>query len=238
MAQSVSLLFGMGSIILGWTIANKLWNNHIANKVGWIIALFPSLILYSVLVLREVYIVFFLLLALYGVVTWVKNDSFKSIIIAMIGFIGATFFHGAMLVGCITFLAIVGMSSLKRLLESLVKLRINFKIFSLLALFLISTGFYLSNKINVPYLGTFESTTNIQGLLYRTQVATRGDAAWPEWTKINTPIEILYKAPVRSVYVIFAPFPWNVTKTKHLIGMFDAFIFMYLTFLILLNPVY
>ena len=44
-------------------------------------------------------------------------------------------------------------------------------------------------------------------LLYRTQNATRGDAAWPEWTKISYSIELIYKSPIRAAYVVFAPFP-------------------------------
>ena len=35
--------------------------------------------------------------------------------------------------------------------------------------------------------------------------------------------------------MIFSPFPWDVKKIKHLIGMFDAFIYIYLTILILKN---
>ena len=99
MAKSISLFFGVGTVFLGWKIANILWDSKTANKVGWIIALFPSLILYSALVMREAYISFFLLLAVYGVVDWANTQSLKSIIIAMLGFVGASFFHGASAIG-------------------------------------------------------------------------------------------------------------------------------------------
>ena len=60
MLQSLSLFFGMASIFIGWLLAKKIWDNdNKANKVGWFLALFPSLILYSVLTMREVYISFF-----------------------------------------------------------------------------------------------------------------------------------------------------------------------------------
>ncbi len=59
MAQSFSIFFGIGSVFLGWVIAKKLWGNTTAIKVAWVIALFPSLVSYSVLVMREVYITFF-----------------------------------------------------------------------------------------------------------------------------------------------------------------------------------
>ena len=42
--QSISLFFGIGCILLGWKLANKLWDNSAAKKVAWTIALFPSLI--------------------------------------------------------------------------------------------------------------------------------------------------------------------------------------------------
>ena len=112
LAKSISLFFGMGTVFFGWLLAQKVWNKAIANKVGWTIALFPSLILYSVLTLREVYITFFTVLILYGIVTWAKTKSFKSIVLTMIGFLGATFFHGAMFVGGFVFLIIVGVSNL------------------------------------------------------------------------------------------------------------------------------
>ena len=59
MAKSVGLLFGIGCVFLSWLLAKKVWNNKIANKVAWTV-LFPSLVLYSVITMREVYIVFFL----------------------------------------------------------------------------------------------------------------------------------------------------------------------------------
>ena len=68
MAQSIGLFLGTCSIFLGWKLAYNLWDKNTAKKVAWTIALFPSLILYSVIVMREVYVCFFLLIALIGVV--------------------------------------------------------------------------------------------------------------------------------------------------------------------------
>lgn len=235
MAKSISLLFGIGSVFLGWLVANKMWNKSIADKVGWTMALFPSFILYSVITMREQYIVFFIILALYGVVNWFKTENFTSIILAITGFIGATMFHGAMFVGCIAFLGVIGILNIKKFFKSLILLRLNVKIFFFLLFFLISSGFYLTSKITIPYLGSFENSINIDLLLRKTNFATRGDAAWPAWTIISSPIELFYKAPLRSLYIVYSPFPWDVSKLKHLIGMFDAFLYMYLTFLIYKN---
>ena len=234
MAQAISLFFGMGSVVLGWLIAEKIWNRNIANKVAWTISLFPSLILYSILIMREVYIVFFLLLSLYGVVLWTKSGSFKSLILVMMGFFATTFFHGATFIGAISFLAYVVFSNIKRIIKSLINFRINLKI--LLIIFLIiGSGYYIANNVYIPYLETFDYATDIKVLLQKTQINTKGGASWPEWTIISSPIEIFYKLPFRSIYFIFSPFPWQISEIKHLVGLLDSFIYIYLTFLIFQN---
>ena len=234
MAQSISLLFGLGSVVLGWLVANKIWNKDISNKVGWAIALFPTLILYSVLTLREVYVVFFLLMALYYIVIWTKTDSLASIILAMIGFFGATCFHGAMFVGGIVFLAIVVLSNIKKLFKSFRNFKLNYKIL-ILILLIISSGLYVSDNVYIPYLETFNYATDFKVLLHKTQINTSGAASWPEWTIMISPMEIIYKLPVRSLYFVFAPFPWQVTEFRFFVGMFDAVLYMYLSFLIFKN---
>ena len=235
MAQSISLFFGIGSIFLGIIIAKKLWNERIANTVGWVIAFFPSLILYSVLVMREAYISFFILLGLYGVVSWIKTDRVLFLFIATIGFIAATFFHGAMIIGLIIFGFIFCLISFIRLSKLLYSFKINLKIFTFFLIFLTFLGFYLTNKIYVPYLGTFQKGSNLDVVMQKTQLSTVGDASWPKWTVINSPFELVYKGPIRAIYVIFSPFPWDVKQMKHLMGMLDAFIYIYLSFLISLN---
>ena len=235
MAQSISLFFGIGCVVLGWKLGHVLWDNHTAKKIGWTIALFPSLVLYSVSFLREVYVCFFLLVAIYGVVNWTKNEDFKSIIIAMIGFIGAAFFHGAMLIGAITFIAIIFITSFNNVFGLLKYNFINPKKFILLFFCTIILGLYLLNFINVQYLGTFEKTTNLENLLYKTEVSTKGVASFPEWTVINSPIELIYKSPIRAIYFIFSPFPWDVKKIQHLIGIFDSILYLYLSILIFRN---
>ncbi len=235
MAQSISLLFGMGCIFLGWLVAKKIWSKDIAIKVAWTIALFPSLVLYSVLFLREVYIVFFLLLALYGVASWFKDYSFKSIIISAMGFVGTIFFHGGLMSGALIFLIIVGATSLYKFFGSFLNLKINFKSLIITILFMMVIQSYLSNKFSVPYLGYFKDSTDAGNIQNRTDIATRGTASWPEWTTINSPVEIFYKGPLRSIYLVYAPFPWDVNKLRHLIGMFDGLLYMYLSYLVLRN---
>ena len=37
------------------------------------------------------------------------------------------------------------------------------------------------------------------------------------------------------MYLVFSPFPWDISEIRHIIGMLDGVLYMYLSFLILCN---
>lgn len=63
----------------------------------------------------------------------------------------------------------------------------------------------------------------------------KGDASYPDWTKINSMPEILYKGIIRATYFLFSPFPWDVKKPNHFIGMIDGFLYIFLIYLLSRN---
>ena len=241
LAQSISLFFGMGVVLLGWLLAKKIWDDHSARKVGWILALFPSLILYSVLILREVYIIFFLLIAIWGIVDWSKTDNYRPLLVATIGFIGATFFHGGMIIGGICFFIIVGIKVFIRTFKTLMSFYIHTKSFVLSIFIIFGLSYYLSGNIAFPKLGTFQEATSLERVTNYAKITTRSSkdkddgASYPKWIKINSSIELIYKGPIRVIFFIFSPFPWQVKKTSHLLGVMDSFFYMALVFLAFQN---
>ena len=235
MMQSIGLLFGLGSVFLGWYVAKKLWDFDTSIKVGWILALFPSLVLYSVLPLREVYSSFFILLAISGIVGWVKNNSYTSIILAFIGFLGAFLFHGALIIGFIIFGTILLLNNSKVFLNSLKKLRLNQKSLVILIVTFVLLGAFYSNKINVQYIQSFEISSKMGTIKDTILVRLKGDASYSNWTQINSLTEISYKIPVRVAYFLFSPFPWDVSKPNHIIGLCDSLMYMALIYLIICN---
>ena len=63
----------------------------------------------------------------------------------------------------------------------------------------------------------------------------RGDASYPEWTIINSNIEIFHKGIARMAYFLFSPFLWDIQKIIHLFGFFDGILYMALVYLIFKN---
>lgn len=235
MAKSMTLFFGVGSVFLSWKVTQKLWGNKIANKVGWIMALFPSLILYSALTMREVYVSFFLIVAFYGIVNWSKTKDLKSIALTLFGFTGATFFHGATFLGAMIFVGIITLITLNDFIKSIKHSRIGVVNAILLLILSYVLLLYFTNQISVPYLRNLEYLFNIEVITDKSSANVVGIAAYPEWTKVKNINELIYKIPIRGMYFVFSPFPWDVTQTRHIIGMLDGLLYMGLAFIILMN---
>ena len=233
--QSISLLFGLGSVLLGWMLAKKIWDDRTAIKVGWVLALFPSLILYSILPLREVFCSFFLLMAVFNIINWVETKHLKFAILAIGGFVAAGFFHGPLFLGGIIFSIIFFISVFKESVKSLLILRIDLKnliFLTLIFLFLLS---YLSNEIYLPYIGRFEASIDLGNWNKIISDRLKGNASYPEWLAVNNSIEFFYKAFFRVFYFIFSPFIWDVKSFSHLIGMLDGFLYLVLFYFIFRN---
>ena len=235
MGQSLSLLFGMGSVLLGSHLAHKIWSEKTSIKVGWILAFYPTLVLYSCLVLREAYVWFFLLIVLYGIVCWSKDRGFKSLIIIFIGFSGATFFHGGMFIGGLIFLIIFVLFYFIEIIKSLNNLKISINSLVILSLSVISIIYLISITHSIPKLGSFELMFDVERLLGEIESRNINRAAFPEWTIPITAFEYIYKAPIRVIYFIFSPFPWDIKIFSHFFGLFDGIFHMMLFILFIKN---
>ena len=216
-------------------VAKKIWDNQIANKVAWVMALFPSLILYSALAMREPYLIFFLILAIFGIVSWFKTQNYKYFFITIVGFIGTLFFHGAMIVGLLIFLGVITLVNFFKFFKSLKKFKLSITSLALIIFAFLVLGLLSTKKIHISYLNSFERMVDLNVVQHQSKISTQGEASWPEWTIINSPIEILYKTPIRSLYFVLSPFPWDIKKNIHLIGLIDAWLYLYLSILILKN---
>ncbi len=234
MSQSLSLSFGIGIVFLGWLFAKKLWDRHTANKVGWVLALFPSLILYSVLPLRDIYSGFFILVAMFGLFNWTKTRSYFSSILTIFGFVGAAFFHGALIVGGIFFIIILFISSLKKTFSSLINSHLSIGSFFIIFFGFVFLQMFVSDQIYIPKIGYFNEI-NLGLLTSELNTRVVGTGSYSEWTRIQSPEEYIYKVPLRLLFFLFSPLPWEVKKLGHLIGMIDGFFYIFLVYLIFCN---
>ena len=105
--------------------------------------------------------------------------------------------------------------------------------FALIATFIVYNG--VSN-IYIPKIGTITNFDKLKkNILYKNIVTHRGDAKYPDWVIAKSVNELIYKIPIKGIYFIFSPFPWDVKKSSHLMGMFDGFLHLFLIYLIFRN---
>ena len=227
MAQTVSVLFGVGAIYLGWRLSSEMWSKQVAIKSAWVMALFPSWMLYSVLTMREVYIYFFVLFALIGVVRWVKFNKFTDLLTSVVGFIVASLFHGAMALGLLVFVSVVAYRSLIGLFHSLKTANLSFV--QLLVLFgsgIVVIAFFQSS-FSIPYIGTLEDA-GIDKIIKRSTVTAFGGSAFPQWLIPQGLWDVVWMAPVRLIYFFFSPLPWDISTPGHFMGFLDGVLYFIL----------
>ena len=220
--QSISLLFGTLSVLITFILTKKLWGDRSAVKASWFVAFFPSLILYSSLIMREPYIVFFLLLALNYAVNFFILPSLKFLSLTISFFLIATLFHGAIFIGLIVFLSIMMISYFKKILR---KTRIHKIRFNTFCIFFLVTSFILSLFLinpKIPKIGNLQDIELIKQNILNKNKSFRGTASYPEWLNSHTISDLILKIPLKILYFTYSPFPWDVKKTSHLVGVLDG----------------
>ena len=232
MVQSISLIFGMSSIYLGWRLANEMWSEKIATRCAWLIAFFPSWCLYSVLILREVYIYFFILYALIGIVRWTKYEKLIDLLKAIGGLLLASLFHGAIAVGLLAFIFLIFLRSFRSIFTQHISKKYFIRNFLILLIAGVVVFMFFKSSITIPYIGSFENI-GVERILQQHLNTSFGETAFPDWLLPSGFIDILIKAPIRVCYFLFSPFIWNISHPIHLFGVIDGFIYLILFLLIL-----
>ena len=235
MAQTISVGLGTASVYLVYQLCIILWDHRSANKAAWVVAFFPTLILYSSLILREVYVVFFLLLGLIGIANFLKKNSFGQFLVALSSFYILTLFHGPMGLGVLVFILYTSLMTIKKQLICLSRLKINIIYLFVMIISSIPLILYLTNNLAVPYIGSIEKMFFLEKIINRINVHIQDSASYPIWFLIENNYEFFIKGTLKIIYFIYSPFLWDLKKNIHIIGFFDAMFYLILTFYIIKN---
>ena len=236
LAQAISVILGTSCVYLTYIICKSLWDNDTAKIASWITALFPTLILYSVLTLREIYVVFFLLLGILYFIKFLKTLNLINLLTVILIFYITLLFHGPVFLGLIVFVSYIFLILLKENLFLLKKHKINLKYFFLLILFSIPICLFLAGFIKIPYIPTLNSLIEKKDIFINAlNFGIRGEAAYPSWLFISDEIELLIKFIPKLIYFAYAPFVWDIKTPMHIVGSLDGTIYIILTFFVLKN---
>lgn len=218
----INCVAGMSLSLVVYRISSLLFNRAVCTRAMIITHLFPSLMLWSCLGIREIWVVLFVMLVLYYAVR-LKTlvPDYKSFLLLAVSLILLSQLRSG------TFMVL-----LIALLPSLIISRAT----KLMTGFVVSSFVLIGFFIFIVYLGVgqeFISEDPMEQMLKIKTDLSGGDAAYftrDELKEIDNPIYIM---PKGLVYFMFSPFPWELTKSSRILAFIDVmFIYMLTLFFI------
>jgi len=235
MAQSISVAMGTASVYLVYVLSTMIWDHRAAKKAAWFSALFPSLILYSCLTLREVYICFFLLLGLISILKYIKNKNTISFLKTLIFFYILAFFHGGASFGVFIFLIYVLFTSIKKQMVNLINFKINIFLLFIIFISFLPLILFATNNLSIPYLTTIYDLDSILTKANIALVRLDANSEYPSWMIINNSYELIPKIILKTIYFVYSPFVWDIKTFFHIIGFIDGIFYLVLTIYLIKN---
>lgn len=229
----IMVVLGLGVIILSYHAALELWEEErMARLISWGAALFPQLVLHSVLFLREIPVSFCLAAASLCAVRYVKRNNLVYAVWFAFWIVLGALFHSAVILALPAFL--LG-SMLAR--PHGVQGKVKYYAVNVGAALVLLGVIYLANETGFglgKFGGSLDST--LEQFERQEQAGTAGGAAFPEWMRIRGGAADAWKIPIRYIAFLFSPLiPFMVRSPHHLLGVIDGALYLYLIWQIYRN---
>ncbi|MBV1879659.1 MAG: hypothetical protein KUG79_18595 [Pseudomonadales bacterium] len=223
----------LGTLAVGYfaLACSRMWGWQAAQYSAYLLAVFPFLIVYSAVGLREAFILVFFAMGIYALTNYCYSRNKLSLVWALLLFYLSSLFHDAMAI------AIVG-AIFALLLRPILVQRLNYLVkgflFGLLGLAALSMCYFFISDISFNKLGNL-AELDIKSLGHLSQARASGGAAYLVGFVPNSGIDLIWHFPIRLVYFLFSPFPWDVDSPQQIFGLIDSLIYLSLITLLFLH---
>ena len=236
-ARCLSIGVSTASVYLVYSLSLMLWDHNAAKKAAWLMATFPTIILYSSSILREPYIIFILLISLINSVRFIREETIKSFLYTLISFFILSYFHGAMTIGLFILLFFLTLRHTKKFFKDLKNFKLNVRTVLFLVLGLIPLIVFLIYNYQLPYIGGIKTIFNFDLLIdiFNGKRNSFGNTTYLSSLPVNNLYEFIQKLTLKLFYFTYGPFFWNINTTYHILGLIDGMIYFVLTIYILKN---
>lgn len=182
-------------------------NKRVSRTCAWITALCPSLVLWSSQALKDGLIIFLLVLSVFFVIQLQKKFNYFTFVILMfslVGIITLRFYIFYMLV-----VAIVGCFAVGKPLNPVSILR--------RLVILLVIGLALSTLMGER--ATDLDQFNLEKVQMTREDLARGNAGFGKDLDVSTPVGALTALPIGFLYLMLAPFPWQLSNLRQAITL-------------------
>ena len=224
---TLAIYFVMGSARL------LLPDTHLDRTVGWILAFYPSIVLYSVLTMREAPIVLAMSISVRLLLSWVITRRIVFGWGAISFMVIAQLFHAGMIGGTIAVLFIYSRVSFQS-----VSIRDNLRPIALFLVVATAVGmlqYSLRTGVGLEKVWSLIRDLDIDLVASWQAYSARGRGAYLSNVQIASWPDLLWNVPLRVLFFFGSPFIWMVSQFRDILGFLDALVFLYLTFRITLD---
>jgi 4-amino-4-deoxy-L-arabinose transferase-like glycosyltransferase len=202
----LNAFIGALTVIVVIQIAKELFGTTEANISSILYAIFPSYVLFSALIQREVVVIFFITLSILYFIRYLKENRMKYLLI----FVGFVIIGGLFRpLNAPLFLAISFPFILRQIYNSKVIQKSNImKPFFLLLVFVVVPASIVGALFFSPLSDTILHKLTEQALLGEAEYRIAGQSVYLQNIKYTSIWSIFYYMPIKFIYFTFGPFIW------------------------------
>tara|TARA_B100000315_G_scaffold125356_1_gene115224 strand:- start:316 stop:1809 length:1494 start_codon:yes stop_codon:yes gene_type:complete len=231
--QALSVFVGVLSVYAMWSLTSELWGRREGIIAAWLLAVFPTVVMYSALPMREPYLILCLLLGLTWVGRWVRTKKGKPLVWAVLYFVIGAHFHSSMWLVILAFSSLVVFRAWYLRFGSKQATRVSRVAIAGLIIGSLSIAAFIISDVQVDKFGKLEELIKVERLIQYAAEKQHSDghvagSAYPDWTIPKTGSDLVWVLPVKTLYLLFSPFPWDVRTLTHFIGVFDGLLYLIL----------
>jgi 4-amino-4-deoxy-L-arabinose transferase-like glycosyltransferase len=210
--QLVNSVFGAATAVVVFLCAHHVFNNlRVARLAGMAVAFYPSLILWSSQGLKDGPIVFFLAFSILATLKLGEKLSVKYLMVlvcSLLSLLSLRFYVFYMICVAIAGAFIIGMQSItvKSFLRQLAAICV-------LGLALTYFGFTRSSSLQLERFG------NLEAVNLSRQDASLAGSGFGKDIDVSSTSGALSTVPIGLIYLLFAPFPWQVISLRQSITL-------------------
>lgn len=183
--------------------------------------------------------IFFFSIALYNFVKWTLFKKTYHLFFILLALFFSSLFHGAMFVGVLAVGLIIFFYLLFHLFSVLKNYLMKTHVATLysfaIVLFLILLVMPLprigkiGGLLSTVTSGDIELEVAAMAISRQAENRAIGTTAYLENVTLNQPADLIWQAPVRMIYFLYSPFPWDISALRHLKGLIDSGFLIFMT---------
>ncbi|PTQ57311.1 MAG: hypothetical protein BSOLF_1862 [Candidatus Carbobacillus altaicus] len=185
---------------------------------AWLVTLYPILNLYSAITMRENFVQLFTIIGFRYAYRWFERKKPIDMMKMFVFIFLAGLFHAGIFVFFAALGLIIVIKQFKRLMKQNSRL-------SMQMLFAVVTLVFVGLLILLSDVGR-DKLGILLNLGYSVSYTASERAGYLQDLHIHSPFDIVWQAPIRFIYFLFAPFPWMIHESIDVIGMLDGAVYL------------